>query len=311
MNYTLVGIFVVVLAAVLTAGVLWLASGGAMRKHYDRFLAIEEESVAGLSVNAPVKYNGVDVGRIRIIALDPRNPQRVRLTLDIERGTPIKQDTLAVLKVQGLTGIAYIELSGGARNAPPLAVTPGELYPVIRTKPSLSARLETVLTTALLRLDHLSATVDAVFSDANRTAFSNTLANLAEVTHTLAQRKDSIDTGLRDAAKTFQNTAHITANLDPLIARIGRSAEAVEKLGNQGAEASQHASKALDNLDGTVQRFNGDTAPALQSLLGELNALSTSLRRLSEQTERNPAEFLRGRSTVPEGPGEIVKGNAP
>ena len=152
MNYALVGGFVLLLGAVLVAGALWLASGGAFQKKYDLYLAIEEESVAGLNLNAPVKFNGVDVGKVREIAIDPVHPERVNLLFAIERGTPIKDDTVAVLKTQGLTGIAYVELSGGARDAAPLHAKPGSDYPVIQTKPSLSARLENVLTLSLIHI---------------------------------------------------------------------------------------------------------------------------------------------------------------
>ena len=100
MNFTLVGAFVIVLGAALIGGVLWLAAGGAFQKRHDLYLAIMEESVAGLNLNAPVKYNGVDVGKVRDITLDPANHERVRLTFAIERGTPIKEDTVAVLKTQ-------------------------------------------------------------------------------------------------------------------------------------------------------------------------------------------------------------------
>ena len=106
MNYALVGAFVLALGAALIAGALWLAAGGASAQAYDLYLAIEDESVAGLNLNAPVKYNGVDVGKVKGIHLDPANPERVRLIFAIERGTPIKEDTVAVLKTQGLTGIA-------------------------------------------------------------------------------------------------------------------------------------------------------------------------------------------------------------
>ena len=106
MNYAIVGAFVLVLGSALIAGVLWLASGGAFQTKYDSYLAIMEESVSGLNLNAPVKYNGVDVGKVRAIQLDPANADHVWLTFAIERGTPIRQDTVAVLKTQGLTGIA-------------------------------------------------------------------------------------------------------------------------------------------------------------------------------------------------------------
>lgn len=304
MNYAIVGAFVLVLGAVLIAGVLWLASGGAFQKKYDLYLAIEEESVAGLNLNAPVKYNGVDVGKVRDIQLDPENPERVRLIFAIERGTPIKVDTVAVLKTQGLTGIAYVELGGGARDAAPLrASAPGQ-YPVIRTKPSLSARLENVLTTVLAKLDSTSNNLNAILSDENRLAFKSALADIAAVSHTLAARKDTLDAGIVSAARTFDNGARVSAQLGPVIERINRSAEAVEKMGDEVTLASSNAGKTVESVGADVKRFTAETLPELQRVLGEISVLSTSLRRLSEQTERNPAGLLFGRSPVPEGPGE-------
>lgn len=304
MNYAIVGAFVLVLGAVLIAGVLWLASGGAFQKKYDLYLAIEEESVAGLNLNAPVKYNGVDVGKVRDIQLDPENPERVRLIFAIERGTPIKVDTVAVLKTQGLTGIAYVELGGGARDAAPLrASAPGQ-YPVIRTKPSLSARLENVLTTVMAKLDSTSNNLNAILSDENRLAFKSALADIAAVSHTLAARKDTLDAGIVSAARTFDNGARVSAQLGPVIERINRSAEAVEKMGDEITLASSNAGKTVESVGADVKRFTAETLPELQRVLGEISVLSTSLRRLSEQTERNPAGLLFGRSPVPEGPGE-------
>ena len=304
MNYALVGAFVLVLGAALIAGVLWLASGGALQKKYDLYLAIENESVAGLNLNAPVKYNGVDVGKVRSIQLDPANPERVRLVFAIERGTPIKVDTVAVLKTQGLTGIAYVELRGGAHDAAPLHASATDELPVIRTKPSLSARLENVLTTVLTKLDNTSNSINAILSDENRVAFKSALADIASVSHTLAARQGTLDAGIASAARTFDNGARATAQLGPVIERIGRSAAAVEKLGNEAALASINAAKTVDSVGADVSRFSAETLPELQRLMGELNVLSIALRRLSEQTERNPNSLVFGRRPVPDGPGE-------
>jgi len=303
-NYPLVGLFVLVLGAALIAGVLWLASGGAMQKSYDLYLAIEDESVAGLNPNAPVKYNGVDVGKVRSIHLDRDNPNRVILLFAIERGTPIKEDTVAVLKTQGLTGIAYVELSGGARDAAPLRVSSGNQYPVIRTKPSLSARLENVLTTVLEKLDSTSSNINAILSDENRAAFKSSLADIATVARTIAARKSSIDAGITNAARALENTSRATAQAGPLIDRISRSADAIEKMGNEVAATSASAGKTVNSVGSDVKRFTAETLPALERLLGELGVLTASLRRLSEQTQRDPSGFLLGRKPVPEGPGE-------
>ena len=304
MNYPLVGLFVLGLGAALVVGALWLASGGALQKHYDLYLAVIDESVAGLNLNAPVKYTGVDVGKVQEIRLDPGNPKRVNLLFAIERGTPIKEDTEAVLKTQGLTGIAYVELSGGAADAPLLRATEGSAYPQIRTKPSLGARLENVLTSVLAKLDSTSNNINAILSDENRVAFTSALADIAAVARTVAARKDTLDAGMANAARTFKNTSGATAQLGPVIDRIGRSADAIEKMGNEVARTSAGAGKTVNSVGAAVKRFTAETLPELERLLGELSVLATSLRRLSEQTERDPRGLLFGRKSVPEGPGE-------
>lgn len=308
MNTTLVGAFVLGLSTLLIAAALWLASGGAFQTKFELYLAILDESVAGLNLNAPVKFNGVDVGQVREIRLDPVNPARVRLIFAIEQGTPVKADTLAVLKTQGLTGIAYVELSGGSVNSPKLVAAAGALYPEIHTKPSLSARLENVLTSVLAKLDHTSSTIDAVLSEENRQALSSTLSNVALLTKTLADRSATIDAGIANAARTFDNSARLTADMrtqiGPMLEKISRSADAVEKLGDAGALASANAGKTVEAVGADVQRLTADTGPELQKLMAELSVLSASLRRLTEQTERAPNSLLFGRSPAPPGPGE-------
>ena len=132
---------------------LWLGSGRRYRVEYEVYATYLDESVAGLNVNAPVRYHGVAVGSVREIGLDPADPSRVRLLLDLERGTPVKEDTIATLSVQGLTGIAYLDLGGGTAEAPLLVARPGQPHPVIESSPSLMARVQSGVTTLLVNLD--------------------------------------------------------------------------------------------------------------------------------------------------------------
>jgi phospholipid/cholesterol/gamma-HCH transport system substrate-binding protein len=296
-NYTLVGTFVLFLGGVLVAGALWLASGGAFQKKYDNYLAVEDESVAGLNLNAPVKYLGVDIGKVVDIRLDAANPQRVILRFAIERGVPIKDDTVAVLKTQGLTGITYVELSGGAQNAPLLVAKDGNAYPLIRTKPSLSARLENVLSSVLGKLDSTSSHINAVLGEENQAAFKSALADIAQVARTLAEHKAAIGSGIDHAALASSRAV-------PAIERIERAAQSIETMGHEVAHTSARAGQTVTSIGADVQRFTAETLPELERLLGELNVLSTSLRRLTEQTESNPSSLLFGRKSVPDGPGE-------
>ena len=313
------------LGATIIFAVLWLASGGNLQKKYDLYQAIVAESVAGLNLNAPVKYNGVDVGKVQNIQLDPENPENVQLLFAIERGTPIKVDTVAVLKTQGLTGIAYVELDGGAKNAAPLVATGQQKYPVIQTKPSLSTRLENILTTLLAKLDNTSSNIDSLLSRENQLAFKNAVADIAIVSKTIAARKNEIDAGIVNAARAADNTARATQKLNPMIdkiepvinelnitiAQINRSALAIEKAGNEAAIASTSAGKTVTSVGANIERYSTETLPEVQRLLAELNELSTSMKHLIEQTERDPASLLRGRSPVPDGPGESSAESAP
>jgi phospholipid/cholesterol/gamma-HCH transport system substrate-binding protein len=303
-NLAVVGGFVLLLGAALIAGVLWLSSGKSMRKVYDTYLVYMSESVSGLSPDAPVRYRGVQVGRVHRIALAPGDVERVQLTLDVERGTPIKQDTVAVLQSQGLTGIAHVELTGGTRDAPPLEALPGEDYPVIRSGPSLLLRLDTQVSELLANLNRSSERFNALLDERNRRAFQESLASLAAVAHTLARRADAIDAGVSDAARTLHNTVQLTGELSQLVERVRRSADAFDQMTGEGARAGSSAARAMDSARGGLDQLSGQTLPQAQALVIEMRALTASLKRVSDELERDPGVLLRGRAPAKPGPGE-------
>lgn len=155
-NFAVVGAFVLILGAAFIGAVLWLSSGRPYGASYDTYEVYMRESVSGLNLNAPVRYHGVEVGRVRKIALAPGNVEQVQLTLAIARGTPVKVDTVAVIQTQGLTGIAFVELKGGSRDSPTLQAQAGEPYPVIKAGPSLMVRLDASLNDAALALKNFA-----------------------------------------------------------------------------------------------------------------------------------------------------------
>ena len=303
-NDGVVGAFVLVLGGVLIAGVLWLAAGLGSRKPMDAYQAVIQESVAGLNVDAPVKYLGVDVGKVSGIEIDPQNSQQVRLHFLVARGTPIKRDSEAVLKAQGLTGIAYVELSGGSAAAPALLAGADGVAPTIPFKMSLSARLENVVTHVLTNVDRVTDKINTVFDPDNQAALKATLADAALLAHALAAERGVIKTGLADAARTAQLTARAGGQLAPTLARIASSAQAVETLAGQASDASLRAGRAADAAASGVQQISTETLPDLDRLMTELGQLSASLRRLSEQSTGSPSSLLLGNPPPRPGPGE-------
>jgi phospholipid/cholesterol/gamma-HCH transport system substrate-binding protein len=281
-NFAVVGAFVLLLGAALIGGVLWLSSEKSYRKAFDTYLVYMEESVSGLNPDAPVRYRGVQVGHVRHIALAPGNVEKVELTLDIERGAPIKQDTVAVLRTQGLTGIAHVELEGGTRDSPPLQALAGENYPMIPAGPSLLVRMEDAVTTLMDSLTRSTENMNALLDEGNRASLKQTLASLALVSRTLAARSEAIDAGVANAARTMENTARLSGEISELVESIRRSTEAFDRMSNEGSRAM----------------------PETRQLIAELRELTGSLRRFSDQLERNPAILVHGKPAAKAGPGE-------
>jgi len=123
----------------------------------------------------------------------------------------------------------------------------------------------------------------------------------------LAARKDTLDAAIADAARTFKNASRATEPMEGVVDRIGRGADAVEKMGNDVASTSASAGRTVDSVGADLTRFSAETLPEVERLLGEIRILSASLRRLSEQTERDPRGLLFGRKAVTAGPGESAR----
>ena len=130
-SYILVGSFVLGLIGAAFAFVVWLASVE-FEEAPTRYVVYFEGSVTGLSIASAVRYRGVPVGSVTDIRIDPENIERIRVTVEISAETPVKTDTEAMLHLQGITGIAFIHLSGctqqsgaeqsrAGRRAPPSA----------------------------------------------------------------------------------------------------------------------------------------------------------------------------------------------
>ena len=310
-NLTVVGLFVLVLRAAGIAAVLWLGSGRLSQKQYGTYLAFFTVSVSGLNLHAPVRFRGVAVGSVREISLDPANPERVRLVLEVEQGTPVKEDSVAILGVQGLTGLAYVELSGGTRGSPELRAGPDEPHPVIRTGPSLMRRLDTAGTTLLANLDEATRRVNDVLDKETRATLRATIADLRQVTRAFAQRSADLEVMVASTAALTRNGAQASAALPQLVERVERSAAAVERMAESMALAGASARTALDGVgqaaigtSGAVQRLEAETLPEVGLLVVELRALTASLGRVSSDLERNPGLLLQGRAATPAGPGE-------
>jgi phospholipid/cholesterol/gamma-HCH transport system substrate-binding protein len=301
-NYALVGAFVLALSAAAIAVLLWLAAGGP-RHSYTRYLLLMNESVWALPPDAAVRLNGVKVGHVTDISLDPNNPQEVRIVLDIIDGTPIKTDTRATLQMQGITGLAFISLTGGSENAPPLTRKAGEPYPVIPNTPSLMQRLDVILTEVGGSLTTVSKRLGILLNDRNMEHLSSTISNLDTLSGRLAANSGRLGNTLTQFDATLRDIRSSTSKLPGLIDNMNRSVSKLPTL--------------IDKLDHSTQRFNSaadkvgaaaiavqQALPQVDSALQQLGDTADTYRRLGEQLQHDPSALLYGPTPAKPGPGE-------
>jgi phospholipid/cholesterol/gamma-HCH transport system substrate-binding protein len=141
-HYFFEGLFIIIFAAGAALFFVWLANAG----HSDDIIYRVHftESVNGLALGDPVKFQGVDVGTVKAMALDPSDPQKVQVDVRLRKEAPVKTDTKAVLKLKGITGVMFIELSGGSPEAQNLAsATPeGQIPEIASAKSSLTTVMD-------------------------------------------------------------------------------------------------------------------------------------------------------------------------
>lgn len=323
-NYALVGLFVVLFGTALVGVAFWLTIG-VENKTYSRYRVYFHESVAGLSLKAAVRYRGVQIGQVASIRLDPNNPDQVDVVLDIERGTPIRRDTIATLSKQGLTGVASVELSGGGGQSLPLEKQPGQELPVIQAGPSLVARLDDAFNNIITNVDNLSRRLEGLLGDQNQTALARTLQHLNTITGAVADRSDRIRQTL-DHVEVFtgtlaeravqlgkaldqlttmlRGTGDLSTQLRATLSDFRAGAQAVRRTADTFDRTSRDLSGLAEVGQRELRRLGQNTLPEFNNLLVESNELVVVLRRLAELLEQNPRALVVGKPTGRPGPGE-------
>ena len=183
-NYVLIGTFTLVTTVLLLLFALWASNFSAAR-NWREYMVVFTEPVTGLTEGGSVQYNGLAVGTVESLNLDDNDARRVIARLKLKANTPVKTDTRAKLSQQGITGVPFIQLTGGSPNAPALQPSSDGHLPVIRTEPSA---LQNIADTA----NRLVARLDQVLSEDNIRRISQTLENLEQASGSIAGRREEI-----------------------------------------------------------------------------------------------------------------------
>ncbi|CCD06143.1 TPA: MlaD family protein [Legionella pneumophila] len=302
-NYTIVGLAVLILTAGLLSAGLWL-SVGFNQKEYTSYTVYLKESVSGLSVESPVKFNGVQVGYVKEIKLNKNDPRQVELLLNIEKSTPITTSTSATLISQGITGVTYVGLSAGSSELTPLRKMPGEPYPVIPSKPSLLNQLDAVLKEVAENVGAVSEKAQLIFNEENADNVRKSLANIERITEIIADKGQTIDSSLNNLDVFVANMAKASKQFPQLIKDLKTGISKFKSLADNMSAAGKDVSKTMIAGKNTIDQISQQAIPPAVILLRRLNAISANLEKVSNEMRQNPSVIIRGTKAPKLGPGE-------
>lgn len=298
-NYVLIGAFTILVTVFGLLFALWAAKYSA-DKSFQEYYVIFNEPVTGLTEGGSVQYNGIQVGTIEELSLNPRDPRQVRARLKLEARAPVKVDTKAKLSQAGITGSPFIQLTGGSPNAPRLAARAPDEIPVILTEPSA---LQNIADTA----SKLVERVDKLLSEENIRHIDRTLTNIENMTAALGgedgQKEDLRALIVNARAATEQLNATLkTANsaVDNVDRELPALLRKLDGTLSRLDSAAGGADAILNENRGAIQSFANDGLAQLGPTLGELRSLIRDLRRVTDRLEGSPARYLLGRDAPKE-----------
>lgn len=303
---TRLGIFLAV-ATVLFLAALAFFLVPKLREAGDKYyINFRNTSVYGLDVDSVVTYQGMDIGKVLRMEVNPKSTDSVLVYIKIRKGFPIKTDTTAVLMYAGITGLKFVDLRGGTPTAPRLP--PGSEIQTGKGLEEIAGNIVSNLSTAATRFN-------ALLSDQNRAEFSSFLENINKSSTALAtildSRREALERTIDNIEKASSDFVTVTAslqtitqNLDDMARRLTDSTDtAIRNISERFSEKEmgqvikdlrsllETAGSAMTRIEGAVRSDQQDVKEALVRLNEAMDALSRFARELSE----DPTVLIRTR----------------
>jgi len=298
-NYTIVGIFVLLFGASMVWFAFWLAKYG-MEEKFDTYRLEMKESVAGLSIDSNVKLHGVNIGKVDTIQINPKNIEIVEIFVKIKQGIPIKEDMIASTQMFGVTGLLSIEIEGGTNAAKTLVPTKKHI-PLIKTKPSLLTKLTYNLGGMSEKLEAILTQSQKLLSDHNIETMGNILDNMEKVTakgeeleDKIIVSMDNINTKFTEAIKDFKQMQKDFSDIKEV------TVPTIDSL----METSKNFNRVTLKVEESIDRGDYNFKKILEPMLIDIEILLGQLNDMSRSIENNPSDLLfKSRKSI-RGPGE-------
>ncbi len=260
-SYVIVGAFVLSFFIAIVASVVWLADVDIDEDTvlYDIFF---EGSVSGLSVGNPVRYGGIPIGIVTDMRISSDRFGEIQVIIEVPADTPIREDAVARLEAQGITGVSFIQLSGGSEDAPPLTAKPGQERAEIQSEQSALQQVFESAPEIMQGLEELVGQATAMLSNDNLDNINRTLGNIARFSDALSESSENIAVLIDDGAgmvRQFQSTATEAERL------VAAFADRAEELASTSVNTVSEAEALVQDM----RRFTAD----LNALVGDVSPI--------------------------------------
>lgn len=312
-NYTIVGIFVLLFGIGVFWFAFWLAKYGLQEDYYTYKIEMKE-SIAGLSEDANVKLHGVNVGHVSQIRINPKNVNVIDIYVEIAQNIPIKEDMFASTQMLGVTGLLSIEIHGGSNESKTLKPTKTYI-PIIKSKPSLISKLTASLGGMSEKLDSLLSQSQKLFSDHNIETFGNILTHVENVSQKGEKVEDRAIIALDEANITLQAFRTSMHNIDKEFKaavrdfqHMQRDFASIKKVSiptiNKLMQTSKNFNRVTLKVEKSLDRGDYNLKKILEPVLVDVQILSKQLGTMTRQLSENPSELLFKSRKPRRGPGE-------
>ena len=298
-HHVLIGAFTLVVVALAVLFALWLGKTS-LNRQYSYYDIVFTEAVTGLSKGSPVQYNGIQIGEVSQLKLDPKDPRKVLARIQVAADTPIKVDTRAKLGLLGLTGVAFVQLSGGAPTSQPLMPTPDNPVPQIKSETSALSALLASGSDVVTSINGILDRLGKIISEQNVARINSTLKSIDQTTSTLAAERDDLRTLIQQAAAASKELNQTLAGANQLVNGPGRQTL------DRAAAAMASLQKTTQTLNELLTENQGSLQSGLRGVdqigptLRELRSTLRDIHQITSQLQANPAGYLLGRDHATE-----------
>jgi phospholipid/cholesterol/gamma-HCH transport system substrate-binding protein len=294
-NYVAVGAFVLLVVAMAVSFVFWYTDQQDKRT-YQRYEIYFPGSVSGLTAGSPVRYLGVDVGKVVRIMLDPQQRKTVQVTADIDSTAPIDDRTRASLSLQGVTGLLFVDLEQDPKAESTGGLAQGQRYPMIRSRRSDFDVLLSNLPELTTHLVELADHFNQIFSDANVRSIKATLENARLASERLPETVREAQQLLVEVRRTTQEVQGTVAELRGLVTEGSPDLKAtfanIHQISDNLAKTTMRLNSFVTENEPGYSRFSKQSLPEFEQLLRESRQAVRDFRDLSRSLKQNPSQLI-------------------